>query len=234
MAARPMPGGSSRERVDRRARSGSTIFPSICTEVSPMKLTVSMVLLVALAAAGQAMAERSAAVVEKVNWKDFLGRQDLVWDSLPTAWDAGAFLGNGLPRSREAHVPKAGLPITSPIRRRGSRKPARRTSASSRSWLGDSMRPPGKRLVSRPTAGCWPSASAIPIPAIRLPRTRWPPYARRRTLGSINSWPRIGSSGTTTTRPASSPSPTPGWRASIGFRCTSSARPRGPTARRST
>jgi alpha-L-fucosidase 2 len=61
-----------------------------------MKITAGIVLLVALAAAGQAMAEPSAAVAEKVNWEDFLARQDLVWDSLPTAWDAGAFLGNGL------------------------------------------------------------------------------------------------------------------------------------------
>ncbi len=61
-----------------------------------MRITAGIMLLVALVTAGQAMAEPSAAVADKVDWKGLLARQDLVWDNLPTAWDAGAFLGNGL------------------------------------------------------------------------------------------------------------------------------------------
>ncbi|MGI5894330.1 MAG: glycosyl hydrolase family 95 catalytic domain-containing protein [Candidatus Merdivicinus sp.] len=31
-----------------------------------------------------------------INWKEFLSRQDPVWEELPTAWDEGIFLGNGM------------------------------------------------------------------------------------------------------------------------------------------
>ncbi|HEY3379477.1 MAG TPA: alpha-L-fucosidase [Armatimonadota bacterium] len=31
-----------------------------------------------------------------IDWPQFLHRHDLVWDTLPTTWQAGAFLGNGL------------------------------------------------------------------------------------------------------------------------------------------
>lgn len=34
--------------------------------------------------------------VSSIDWKAFLSRQDLVWDELPTAWDKGIFLGNGM------------------------------------------------------------------------------------------------------------------------------------------
>lgn len=31
-----------------------------------------------------------------VDWQKFLAQQDLVWDKLPTNWESGAFIGNGL------------------------------------------------------------------------------------------------------------------------------------------
>ena len=34
--------------------------------------------------------------VDKIDWKDFLSRHDLVWDTLPGDYNSGAFLGNGL------------------------------------------------------------------------------------------------------------------------------------------
>lgn len=34
--------------------------------------------------------------VSSIDWKAFLSRQGLVWDELPTAWDEGIFLGNGM------------------------------------------------------------------------------------------------------------------------------------------
>ena len=61
-----------------------------------MRIASCIVFLALLPVAGQATAEPSAAVVDKVDWKGFFARQDLVWDNLPSAWDAGAFLGNGL------------------------------------------------------------------------------------------------------------------------------------------
>src|SRR5271155_3493381 len=52
------------------------------------------------AAGGGAGATESQAaapgVVEKVDWAAFLGRQDLVWKKLPSKWEEGAFMGNGL------------------------------------------------------------------------------------------------------------------------------------------
>ncbi len=38
----------------------------------------------------------SLLVDDEVDWDAFLGRHDLVWDSLPDQFDCGAFLGNGL------------------------------------------------------------------------------------------------------------------------------------------
>jgi len=32
----------------------------------------------------------------KVDWPEFIGRHDLIWDALPTHFDYGAFLGNGM------------------------------------------------------------------------------------------------------------------------------------------
>jgi alpha-L-fucosidase 2 len=39
---------------------------------------------------------RAADVQERVDWPDFLSRHDLVWNTLPKAWDESAFIGNGL------------------------------------------------------------------------------------------------------------------------------------------
>lgn len=53
---------------------------------------VSVVLLSVLGHAEGAATE----VDNRVDWQSFLARHDLTWESLPAAWDAGAFLGNGL------------------------------------------------------------------------------------------------------------------------------------------
>lgn len=41
-------------------------------------------------------AQQAPAVQLKVDWQQYLGRQDLVWDRLPTDYFEGAFVGNGL------------------------------------------------------------------------------------------------------------------------------------------
>jgi alpha-L-fucosidase 2 len=38
----------------------------------------------------------AAEVEDRIDWPAFLGRHDLVWESVPNAWHEGAFLGNGL------------------------------------------------------------------------------------------------------------------------------------------
>lgn len=38
---------------------------------------------------------REPAVKVDVDWKEFLGRQDMVWEQLPRLWNEGTFLGNG-------------------------------------------------------------------------------------------------------------------------------------------
>ena len=37
----------------------------------------------------------SAAPETRIDWPSFLARQDLVWSKVPTAWEDGAFIGNG-------------------------------------------------------------------------------------------------------------------------------------------
>lgn len=37
-----------------------------------------------------------AQATNAVDWEKFLAKQDLVWDTLPTTWESGAFIGNGL------------------------------------------------------------------------------------------------------------------------------------------
>lgn len=39
---------------------------------------------------------RAAEVQSAVDWAQFLARHDLVWNELPTNWESGAFIGNGL------------------------------------------------------------------------------------------------------------------------------------------
>jgi hypothetical protein len=53
-------------------------------------------LMTAVVATDRVEAQAVSTVVDKVDWSQFLGRHDLVWESLPAAWDGGAFLGNGL------------------------------------------------------------------------------------------------------------------------------------------
>ncbi len=38
----------------------------------------------------------AAEVRERIDWPGFLGRHDLVWESVPRVWHEGAFIGNGL------------------------------------------------------------------------------------------------------------------------------------------
>ena len=47
----------------------------------------------AMAEAGQ---EVECPVKVEVDWPAFIGRHDLIWDALPTGFDYGAFLGNGM------------------------------------------------------------------------------------------------------------------------------------------
>ncbi len=44
----------------------------------------------------QGTSSSGPAVNDQVNWQEFLAQQDLVWDRLPRAYQAGAFVGNGL------------------------------------------------------------------------------------------------------------------------------------------
>lgn len=43
-----------------------------------------------------AQPQRQAAPVARIDWADFLGKHDLVWERLPTRWGESAFIGNGL------------------------------------------------------------------------------------------------------------------------------------------
>ncbi len=43
-----------------------------------------------------AVSAQAAEVRRDVDWEKFLAQQDLVWNSAPTNWESGAFIGNGL------------------------------------------------------------------------------------------------------------------------------------------
>ena len=43
-----------------------------------------------------AVATTAPAPAPKIDWPAFLARHDLIWKRLPTKWEEGAFLGNGL------------------------------------------------------------------------------------------------------------------------------------------
>jgi len=47
-------------------------------------------------AAASTEATTKCPVKVKVDWPAFIGRHDLIWDTLPTGFDYGAFLGNGM------------------------------------------------------------------------------------------------------------------------------------------
>jgi alpha-L-fucosidase 2 len=61
-----------------------------------MRATLTIAVLGLLVAVSPLSAQTRPLVHDAVQWGPFLARQDLVWDMLPTAWDGGAFLGNGL------------------------------------------------------------------------------------------------------------------------------------------
>ncbi len=52
--------------------------------------------LISLVCVTSAVSAPAAEVRSEVDWEKFLARQDLVWNSLPTNWESGAFIGNGL------------------------------------------------------------------------------------------------------------------------------------------
>ena len=37
-----------------------------------------------------------ALVHSAIDWPDFMSRQDMVWDRVPTRWEDGPYLGNGM------------------------------------------------------------------------------------------------------------------------------------------
>jgi hypothetical protein len=57
-----------------------------------MKALLSALLLATLSSAIAAPPPR---VTTTINWAEFLGRHDLVWEQLPRQWNEGAFVGNG-------------------------------------------------------------------------------------------------------------------------------------------
>ena len=57
-----------------------------------MKALLSALLLATLCSAIAAPPPR---VTTAINWAEFLGRHDLVWEQLPRQWNEGAFVGNG-------------------------------------------------------------------------------------------------------------------------------------------
>ena len=59
-----------------------------------VRLDMAGCLLVAAFAA--AKPANAVEIVDRVDWPNFLARQDLVWKRPPAAWESGAFLGNGL------------------------------------------------------------------------------------------------------------------------------------------
>ncbi|MCY2996190.1 MAG: hypothetical protein NTY19_51325 [Planctomycetota bacterium] len=54
------------------------------------------ILVTALLLAPLAALHAAELVTDEVDWPAFLNRHDLVWETLPTQFDYGAFLGNGL------------------------------------------------------------------------------------------------------------------------------------------
>ena len=54
------------------------------------------VLIAACSLAGTVLLNAAVPVTDQVDWPAFMARQDLVFDTLPSNFDSGAFLGNGL------------------------------------------------------------------------------------------------------------------------------------------
>lgn len=63
--------------------------------------SVAVAMLVGVSAVAQAVAQTGPArtgpalVESRVDWAEFLGRHDMVWEQLPLQWNEGAWLGNG-------------------------------------------------------------------------------------------------------------------------------------------
>jgi alpha-L-fucosidase 2 len=53
-------------------------------------------MMTAVSCVGQTQALSTGLVKVDVNWAQFIGRHDLIWDALPDHFDYGAFLGNGM------------------------------------------------------------------------------------------------------------------------------------------
>ena len=52
-------------------------------------------------------------VKQDINWKEFIGRQDMIWETLPEYWYESAYMGNG----------RLGLMIYNPARITSGWKP---------------------------------------------------------------------------------------------------------------
>ena len=63
---------------------------------SGMVAILAAAILVANRANSEPLPTPASAVTMQVDWPGFLARHDLVWDALPTHFDYGAFLGNGM------------------------------------------------------------------------------------------------------------------------------------------
>jgi alpha-L-fucosidase 2 len=60
-----------------------------------MKYAGKNILSLMLVFSGLAFAQNSKDIINNVDWKDFLARNDMVWDALPNSWDDAPFIGNG-------------------------------------------------------------------------------------------------------------------------------------------
>ena len=64
----------------------------ICSSV----ITVALIMVTGVSCICKSFLNAKALVKVEVDWPEFIGRHDLVWDELPDNFDYGAFLGNGM------------------------------------------------------------------------------------------------------------------------------------------
>jgi alpha-L-fucosidase 2 len=61
-----------------------------------MRPTIRLALAAALLTLSAHHTRATDEVTDKVDWPRFLSRSDMLWKKMPTKWNEGAFLGNGL------------------------------------------------------------------------------------------------------------------------------------------
>jgi hypothetical protein len=61
-----------------------------------MRLRIRFVLSAALLTLSALHARAADEVTDKIDWPRFLSRSDMLWKKVPTKWNEGAFMGNGL------------------------------------------------------------------------------------------------------------------------------------------